>query len=787
MLSAGAGPLHLHVDAGGRLRIGLGERADDPGGDWLGPGTVVGPGARTGVDHGDGDPALVAAGDGWRLVQDVQRLERPDGTTGHALVLALEATADLSATTGRGVASVGVGVSFDPAARAPGGWPAGLRAFGHQATEFGLPTQAGEHLDRWFLLPFRPAVVWPMWLCDPAGATILLAPLDTFHEQVLVVPHERPAPGTTAAAYAEAGGTSAADPATAVTTIDWGWHGDLDDIPAGTTSRLGVFVGDSPRRLLDAWVGCLDVAPRLPVDHDTLGRRVSYWTDNGAAYWYRTEPHPDGTPRSVTETLVDAVASVEEASVPIGAVQVDSWFYPHQTTRPFDTDDWIVPPSGLADWAPRADILPDGFEPLRAGLGHDRPLVAHCRHLWAGSPLAEAVEVWEDGDLAHPTGPDHYETLLDRAASWGVETFEHDWLVECWTGVRGLRAGVGRPRAWQEGIDAAAEARGMTLQWCMATPADLFQTATLRRVTSIRTSGDHGYLVGPGFLWAWFCYSSALARAFGLAPFKDVFASGGEHAEIEAMLSALSTGPVGLGDAIGTTDGDVVAATCRPDGTIVRPDVPLAAVDACYRDHAVARPVPLVAECRTDHAAGRWTQVVCVNAYRRGEPVQGVVDLGAATPTGDVVRFDLRTGALARGTADWTVALEPEAWTHHLLAPWMDLAGERVAVLGDVSKHAPVGRARIPTVERVGDAVRIAVASGGRPDEQVGVDLVVDGPAWPASLRLEVEPAGGPGPEESSPSPVGADGTADGSGGRDGSSRWRIVVPAGSTVVVSAR
>lgn len=653
-----------------------------------------------------------------------------------SVALRLEAEAATSAVGDGGFADVAVGVHFDPSQRAPGSWPRGLRAFGHQYTEFGLPTQAGESLDRWFLLPFRPSVVLPMWLCAPDGATVLLAPLDAFHEQVLTVPtRDQPTRG-----------------------LRWGWHGDLDHVPAGFSTSLGIFAGDSPRRLLDRWTRRLGVRPRLAVEHDTLGRRVSYWTDNGAAYWYRTEPRPSGVARTVTETLTDAVASVEAAGVPVGAVQLDSWFYPHETTRPFDTEEWEVPPSGLLDWSPREDILPGGIRPIRDGVG-GRPLVAHCRHLSSRSPLVERFACWTDGDHAHPTGDDYYEHLLDRALGWGVETFEHDWLVECFLGVRGLRAEPGRARRWQEGLDRAAADRGLTLQWCMASPADLFQTATLERVSSIRTSGDHGYLVGPGFLWAWFCYTNALARAFGLAPFKDVFSSGDDHAEVEALLSALSTGPVGLGDAIGSTDADVVAATCRADGVIVRPDVPIAAVDDCLRTHAVARPVPLVAECHTDHPAGRWVQVFCANTYRGEEQVAGTVDLGPAWPDGAVVALDLRTGAVSRPDGGWPVTLDPTGWTHHLLAPVLRWG---IVVFGDLSKHAPVGRARLSSIAEVdtggGAGVEVAVAGA---DEVVTVTGWCDGPvaaSWGGSAR-----------------PVRRDGD-----------RWSVDVEAGAVLAVTA-
>lgn len=712
--------VQLTQDDEGRVRVGT---PDAP--DWLGPGRVVPDGPSTRALTGE-----------LSLTDDLRLSAAPLGDNGVAL--RLEARRDTSAAAPGGYADVAVGVRFSPAERAAGAWPAGLTAFGHQYTEFGLPTHASEQLDRWFLLPFRPEVVLPLWLCAPDGRTLLLAPLDAFHEQVVTVPtRQRPDAG-----------------------IAWGWHGDLAHVPAGFSSTLAVLAGDSPGQLLEQWAAMLDVVERLPVDHDRLGREVSYWTDNGAAYWYRTEPHPSGDPRSVTETLTDAVSSVEASGVPVGAVQLDSWFYPHEHTRPFDTDEWVVPPSGLVDWSPRQDILPDGLDPLRQQLG-DRPFVAHCRHLSRASPLVERFECWVDDEYAHPVGSDYYEHLLDRAVSWGVETFEHDWLVECFFGVRGLREEPGRARAWQEGLDRAAAERELTLQWCMATPADVFQTATLRRVTSIRTSGDHGYLVGPGFLWAWFCYSNVLARAFGLAPFKDVFSSGGEHAEVEALLSALSTGPVGLGDAIGTTDPAVVSATCRPDGTIVRPDVPVAAVDACLRTHAVARAVPLVAECHTDHQAGRWVQVFCANTYRHEEPVEGMVDLGPAWPEGPTVALDLRTGIVTHPAEPWSAGLEPAEWTHHLLAPV--LAGG-VAVFGDVGKHAPVGRARLASIAEVDGGVEVVVA---------GSDETVTITGWSAHpLRATVDGR-----------PTEID-QREGEQVTNGA-RWSVLVPAGSTLGIS--
>jgi hypothetical protein len=75
-----------------------------------------------------------------------------------------------------------------PDLRAAGGLPDGARAFGHQYTEFGMPTASDPSCANFFLLPFRPAVVEPLYFVAPDGRTLLLAPLDAFHDQVIAVP-----------------------------------------------------------------------------------------------------------------------------------------------------------------------------------------------------------------------------------------------------------------------------------------------------------------------------------------------------------------------------------------------------------------------------------------------------------------------------------------------------------------------------------------------------------------------------------------------------------------------
>jgi hypothetical protein len=574
-------------------------------------------------------------------------------------VLRLRAERDLDGLASGQFARPTVAWRFAPAEREL----PGATAFGFQYCEFALPTFSDAEMARWFLLPHRPAAVMPLWLTVPGAGTVLLGPLDRFHEQIV----------------------SVAD------GLAWGWHGDLDHVDAGFTTTLAVVTGGGPRECLERWATLLPRRARSRYADVSL-RTPTYWTDNGAAYWYRTEPGHD-----VPGTLAATVADLRARAIPVGAVQLDSWFYPHEVLRPFDTDDWVVPPTGMMRWEAREDILPDGIAALRARLG-DPPLMTHCRHLSSSSPYVEEFDCWVDADRAQPATPALYERLLDQCVVWGVEVFEHDWLVECFLGVRGLREVPGRATAWQAGIDRAAAARGITLQWCMATPADFCTAAGLERVTSIRTSGDHGYIATPEMLWAWFLYTNALARVLGLTPFKDVFMAGGEHAEIEALLSVLSTGPVGVGDRLGQADASVVRRTCRADGMLVKPDLPIAAVDRAFLQHGVARPEPLVAETRTTHAAGDWHYVLTINAFRQGDPVGSRVSLDDVGVTTPVVAYDWRTGTaeLLEPGEGWDVALPAAGWDYRVLAPL--LPGD-VALIGDTTLFAPAGDMRIAAVD----------------------------------------------------------------------------------------
>ncbi len=608
------------------------------------------------------------------------------------------------------------------ARRRSGGVPDGTLAFAHQYAQFAFPTYSDASFGKFGLFPDRPALVAPLWLNAPDGRSLMLAPLDAFHEQAIAVPRD-----------AEHAGEG----------VRCGWHGDLDAVPRGFATELALWAGAGPRRVLDAWAGCLRARHRTarPTRYaDDVVGRLSYWTDNGAAYWYRVEPGSD-----MPETLERAVRSLRELGIPFKAVELDSWWYPHQVARAVgEGTPERVPPTGMLAWEPRPDVLPDGVAALQARLG--APLVLHSRHFSSHSPYWERYEAWIDGEQAHPKAPEFFDHLLAQAASWGATSYEQDWLVDSWQGVRGLREAPGRARAWQQALDRAAANHGLSLVWCMATPADFFQTVTLSRVVAIRTANDYRYLVGNRILWRWFLLTNALARALGLWPFKDVFLSsalgdgidGDPHAEAEALLAALSAGPVGLGDRAGRSDRELVLRTCRADGVLIKPDAPIAAIERCFRGDALRDARILVGETYSDHPAGRFGYVASFHVGSRPGEARGRValaDLGDAAPARPVIAYDWRRQTCTRlepGDA-FDLALEPQGWDLRVLAPL--LPGD-IALLGDVSKYACAGDRRVRDVRCAGEALELDVL--GAPGERVEIS------GWSARAPAQVEgdPAG---------------------------------------------
>ncbi len=536
-------------------------------------------------------------------------------------------------------------------------WPDHIEFLGFAFTQFALPVTSGRDLTFDFAPApglRSPSAMLP-FVARAGDRVVLLAPLDHFHEQIVAVTDDG---------------------------LFWGWHGDLDEVPAGFSTTLGVYESRSVTDALSRWRA--DLAVSLDrVGDNVLSTHLSYWTDNGAAYWYRTEPG-----RTIADSVVDVVEALRSDDVPVRSVELDSWFYDHVVARPITEIGYPeeVPPTGMLRWEPRVDAFGDAGGQQVADLSRrlGLPLVLHSRHIAPESPYVTDEGWWVGRYAAQPQDPAFFRRWFDDAQQWGATVIEQDWMQVYWFAVRELRAVPGRAEAWQRALDEHAGATGVDLLWCMATPADLMLAASLDRVIAVRTSDDYRFNDDPAFLWTWFLVVNRLADCLGLPVFKDCFfsnpavhdrpdenddASGGDaidgdrHAELEAALAALSNGPVGIGDRIGRTDRGIVMRTCDDDGRLRRLDGPIAAIDRCLFGGPARGDDLMWATTSATNDAGTWTYVLAINTSIGGEFIDDVFDL-----SGESTVYDWRRRT-SRAAASIDLGLDAKDWALFVVSP----------------------------------------------------------------------------------------------------------------------
>jgi len=153
--------------------------------------------------------------------------------------------------------------------------------------------------------------------------------------------------------------------------------------------------------------------------------------------------------------------------------------------------------------------------------------------------------------VSHPDSAyDFYTSILTTAhRDWHMDQLFTDFL--CWRGdalTAALPAYFGAGEAWLGGMTRAAQDLGMEVQYCMACGHQALSSLQWPGVTNARGSGDGGAGT-PGMRS--FTFSSVMAAMVGLGWSKDnlrlrVFPRG--ETELQALLAALSLGPVGLSD-----------------------------------------------------------------------------------------------------------------------------------------------------------------------------------------------------------------------------------------------
>jgi len=488
------------------------------------------------------------------------------------------------------------------------------------------------------------------------------------------------------------------------TEVASGFNPKLRDLPAGFTQPTLVAFGRGINRTWDAWGGALlDLlhAKRPSNDADTVLKYLGYWTDNGSVYYYNYERE-----KGYAGTLRSLVERYRQEQIPIRYLQLDSWWYYKSTTDPdgrpgkekksdkLPAGEWNRY-GGLLEYKAHTDLFPDGLDSFQKSIG--LPLVTHNRWIDPASPYHQHYQI---SGLA-AVDPKWWDHIADYLKVSGIVTYEQDWLDRIYNYSPAFSSNLDTGEAFLDNMARACREQGITLQYCMPYPCYFLQGSRYENLTSIRTSGDR-FNTNK---WNDFLYTSRLAASMGIWPWADVYMSTETD---NVLLSTLSAGPVGIGDAIGAENKANLLHAVRADGVIVKPDTPIVPLDCSYIADAEKEPAPLTAATCTDLDGIKTEYVFAFN--RPQTPADEVrftpAELGLS---GSAYVYDYfsGTGQLCGADAGFSAPLAQNAAAFYVVAP---VGKSGIAFLGDQDKFVGTGRQRITSLQDEAGRLTVGVA-----------------------------------------------------------------------------
>ncbi len=428
-------------------------------------------------------------------------------------------------------------------------------------------------------------------------------------------------------------------------------------------------------------------------------RYLGYWTDNGATYYYHFRPK-----LGYAGTIIAEARHLRARNIPIHYLELDSWWYrkdsisynghkagtmlsayKHQSWDKF---------GGVTHYTASRHLFPDGLKAFDRRLG--LPLVVHGRWISPKSPYHKRYKIT---GIA-PVDPRYWNHIATYLHNNGVETYLQDWqnyIAQYSHFFSSLTAG----HDFYHDMAAGMAAHGLTVMYCMPLPCELLESSEVNHVIATRVNDD--IFIRPRFYACLF--TSRLAGALGLWPWDDVCMSWRTD---NVLLQNLSGGVVGFGDPIGKENRVNLMRTCRSDGVLIKPDVPIVPIDRAYLDGALHIHAPVIARTYTNQDDVKTAYVFAFAPTPRDKkPVTfSAHDIGLRGPM-YVYNYFTGASALIPAGHTFTGPLGADNASYYVCA---SPGSAGIAFMGQRGKFVGTGRERIPSLANLPGALMASVA-----------------------------------------------------------------------------
>lgn len=450
-------------------------------------------------------------------------------------------------------------------------------------------------------------------------------------------------------------------------TVTAGIVSSVGTLPSGFTHRTLLALGSGVNTTYSTWGSALmALGGKQPIANDANNtlNKLGYWTDNGATYYYKYN-----SSQGYQGTLEAVAKDYASKGLPLGYMQLDSWWYPKGSS-----DNWTPNSGGEYVYRAAPALFPNGLASFQQALG--LPLITHARWIDSSSPYRSQYKMSNNVS----TDPNFWNSTMSYLKSSGVVTYEQDWL----SAQAQPNYNLTDPNAFMGGMANSAAAQGITLQYCMALPWNQLQSTLYQNAQTTRVALDRF----DRSKWDNFLFDSRLASAVGVYPWTDVFMSTETQ---NLLLSTLSSGMVGVGDAIGAQSMSNLLQSVRSDGVIVKPDTPIVPIDGTYAAVAGNSSAPMVAATSTGHNGLRESYVFAYSRNNGSQSISFSPNSLGVSGAAYVYNYFTGTGRLVSAGGTYTDTVGTNG-SYYQVAP---VGASGIAFLGDAGKFVSNGVKRI--------------------------------------------------------------------------------------------
>eukprot|EP00039_Didymoeca_costata_P006166 m.87998 g.87998 ORF g.87998 m.87998 type:complete len:840 (+) comp13136_c0_seq1:26-2545(+) len=363
-------------------------------------------------------------------------------------------------------------------------------------------------------------------------------------------------------------------------SISYGLMNTVESIPSQSRLETVLVVSSGINKAMTDWGDVLLAQygkSRNAYKRDFAMQNLGYSTDNGAYYYYNTEPG-----KTYEQTLYDVKAYADSMNIPYKYVLLDSWWYYKGTGN------------GVAVWDAMPSVFPDGLEAVLQHTGW--PAQLHNRFWALNTPYSTKNGgkynfIYDNSSCTCPDDQQFWDDLIGNKTKVGMFMYEQDWLNDEFDKMKWLTTNFTAARTWLLQMNSGAMKNNATIQYCMSHVRHLLQSVECHAMTNARASRDYH----PGNTQWNIGTTSILAHALGYGASKDNYWStpvqnGSKwgnttmepHNALESAVQAFSTGPVAVSDMINGSNVSLILRACDAAGRLLTPDRHMTEIDSVF-------------------------------------------------------------------------------------------------------------------------------------------------------------------------------------------------------------